>query len=95
MYIVGGYAPSDGLSEFVYYLDMNTLRFNTLKYATGGLETVGKNLHVFQKILTNLSVNTFKVYFGLTNLSNTLVGKFRQISQNRYKRYSDIQVISL
>ena len=40
VYIIGGYTPSDGLSEFVYFIDMNTLRFNTAKF--DALNPVGK-----------------------------------------------------
>ena len=42
VYIIGGYTPSDGLSEFVYFIDMNTLRFNTAKFDHDALQPVGK-----------------------------------------------------
>eukprot|EP00111_Clytia_hemisphaerica_P016497 TCONS_00048912-protein len=44
VYLIGGYAPSDGLSEFVYYIDLASHRINVIKF--NDLEPVGIYLHV-------------------------------------------------
>ena len=46
VYLIGGYAPSDGLSEFVYYIDLISFRINVVKF--NDLEPVGKRISLLR-----------------------------------------------